>query len=371
MAAVSNIPIHIMIRLGQPLSLIFLVLISLFACKQKEQKAITIVWTTKQATGIAVPKPLLKNLEVDSISQHLQIRLENNPTAMLGEYSIHDDHILFKPLIPLSRGLRYEVVFRNDLISSINVPLANAAEAPVLVAVFPTSDTVPANLLKFYLQFSAPMRESEALQHIALLNDNNDTLSGVFLNLQPELWNKERTVLTVWLDPGRIKRDLVPNLQMGSPLQNGQRYSLAVSNKWKDVQGLPLRQSYNRKFLAGPRDTNSPQPQRWEMNLPEAGTVQPLEVGLREPLDYFLLQETIRILDEKGKAVGGTIRITNKETSFAFHPRKQWQPGRYRIYVDSHLEDLAGNNLERLFDRDLRVATLNKIIVEKEFIIGR
>ena len=43
--------------------------------------------------------------------------------------------------------------------------------------------------------------------------------AGTFLDLQPELWNAEGTVLTLWLDPGRIKRDLIPNKELGIPLK--------------------------------------------------------------------------------------------------------------------------------------------------------
>ena len=77
---------------------------------------------------------------------------------------------------------------------------------------------MPENLLKIYLRFSHPMREGQSDKYISLIKNGKDTLPDVFLNLQPELWNEDRTVLTVWLDPGRIKRDLQPNLKLGNPL---------------------------------------------------------------------------------------------------------------------------------------------------------
>ena len=36
-------------------------------------------------------------------------------------------------------------------------------------------------------------------------------MKSIFLELENELWNPEHTQLTLWLDPGRIKRDLIPN----------------------------------------------------------------------------------------------------------------------------------------------------------------
>lgn len=371
MTLTYNSLVRTMIRLSQSLSLIFFVLIFLITCKQKGKEDVTLVWNDKQATGILIPKSLLKDQHEDSILKYLQVRLENNSAVMLGEYNTSEDKIVFKPLIPFTRGLSYEVFIRNGLIGKLQIPSADPALAAKLFAVFPTADTLPENLLKIYLRFSAPMREGEAFKHIALSNHNNDTLPDVFLNLQPELWNTERTVLTVWLDPGRIKRDLIPNQKMGNPLNKGQQYTLSISNSWKDVQGLPLQQSYTKKFIVGARDSTSPNPELWILHLPAEGTDQPLKVSFKEPLDYFLISETISIVDEKGTSIPGKIKVINKETGFDFFPHKQWQPGQYCLRVASHLEDLAGNNLNKLFDRDIQLkqSKTDKKSVEKEFII--
>lgn len=371
MTRVSRFPINTLIRLSHWLSLIFFVLVIMPSCRLDEYKDISIAWTNNQATAIIIPRSLLKNPAGGSAEKYLQVRLKGNTTAMLGQYQTRDSHILFEPVIPLSRGSRYEVFSKNDLIGGVDVPVDSAATSPSVLAVYPTSDTLPENLLKLYFKFSAPMREGEALQHIVLLNANNDTLPDTFLNLQPELWNKERTVLTVWLDPGRIKRDLIPNRKMGNPLQNGQHYTLAVSDMWKNTEGLRLQQTYNRSFYVGPRDSSSPQPKLWKMELPVSGTLDPLKIIPGEPLDYFLLQETISVFDNNNEPVDGLIRVGDKETSFLFSPRKPWRPGRYHFRVASQLEDLAGNNLERLFDRDMLAPPVSreKNRGEREFII--
>ena len=368
MKAVYSLPILIIIRLGCLLSLIFFVLL-LSSCRQNKKEDISIVWDGKQASAILVPKSLLHH--TDSIPQLLQIRLKGKKVAVLGAYEVTSDYVLFKPVIPLSRGLSYEIFFKNDFIGAVAIPLANAAEAARIIAVFPSTDTVPENLLKVYFQFSAPMREGEALQHIHLLDQQGDTLSGTFLNLQPELWNKERTVLTLWLDPGRIKRELIPNQQLGNPIQSGKRYTLTVSNLWRDAQGLPLQQSYSKNFFVASRDSLSPEPEQWKLGLPKAGTIDPLVLTAGEPLDYFLLQETIRIINEKGNALAGKIKVMQHERAFHFIPAHPWQPGRYRMQVASYLEDLAGNNLQRLFDRDITAQQerAGRAFAEKQFAI--
>lgn len=349
----GNILKQRMIRLSYALSLIFFVCI-FPACTREDNKEITIVWNKEQAVGIAIPKRFLDHVPGDAVSNVLRIRVENNTTAMLGEYTASGNHIIFKPLVPLSPGMRYEVLLRNKVIGKLAIMMPDAARAPQLLGVYPTADTLPENLLKLYLQFSAPMREGEAMQHVYLSDDQGDTLENVLLDLQPELWNRERSALTLWLDPGRIKRDLIPNRQMGNPLAKGKQYTLGISGQWKSAGGLPLKQSYQKNFYVGDRDSIIPQPKRWELQLPAAKTRQALGVQFNEPLDHFLLQETIQIVDTNGKPVVGNSKVVSRETGFEFTPDKLWQPGRYRILIGAHLEDLAGNNLNRPFDRDLR-----------------
>ena len=63
-------------------------------------------------------------------------------------------------------------------------------------------------------------------------------------------------------------------------------------------------------------------------------------------------QEVISIMDDKENVVAGTLRVTGKEQGLEFHPAQKWRAGLYQLRTASHLEDLAGNNLERLFEKD-------------------
>lgn len=355
----------ISIRLCKLYSLIFFALIFFFSCRSKTSD-ITLVWENDRAVAISVPKNLLENT---ASANELHVRVEKSNLAMLGDITPEDDNILFRPVVPLTRGLVYEIFFRNTLIGKIKVPSANAAYAPVVVKVYPTADTLPENLLKMYIQFSRPMREGESQKFISMLDENNDTLAGIFLDLQPELWNKERTVLTVWLDPGRIKRDLIPNQQLGNPLQKGKQYTLKISGDWKDVQGLPLQQPYSKPFTVGIRDDHSPDPAKWKLHIPAAQTDQPVAIHFGEPLDHFLLMETIRIVDEKNDSIPGSIKIMHNENGIEFIATHKWKAGKYRLQTQSILEDLAGNNLNKLFDRDITVKKLNadKNLIERSF----
>ena len=342
-----------MIRLGLALSLIFFMFFSVPGCKQKSAQKVKIVWLDKQAIEVLIPKSLLKTNDFKNINDEVQVRLKASQVRMLGNIESADENFIFKPLVPLSPGRHYDIFYENNLIAQLTVPFADTANAPYVSAIYPSVDTVPENLLKIYLQFSSPMREGEALQHIYLLNEKADTLPGIFLDLQPELWNEERSALTLWLDPGRVKRDLIPNQRFGNPLKKGSHYTLVIDNDWKSTEGLTLRESYIKKFTVDERDEISPRPELWIIHLPSAKTTERLRIDFKEQLDYFLVKETVTVVNEKGIAIDGSITLLDNENGMTFIPETPWQPGRYRLRVASYLEDLAGNNLNRPFDRDV------------------
>ena len=278
--------------------------------------------------------------------------------------------VMFVPLVPFTSGLQYEVLLDDSLFASIEIPESNVA-SPELLSIYPTQDTVPENLLKIYLQFSQPMVEGRSLTYITLVQNEKDTLKGTFLDLQPELWNAEGTTLTLWLDPGRIKRDLIPNKELGSPLNAGNKYSLFVSNSWKSKNGKNLLKDYSKTFDTKQRDGNSPDPVQWRILVPPASTKEFLEIEFLEPLDYSILQEGIQVVNSQGDVISGTIQLSNEERTFKFSPDKPWTTGKFSLQIEARLEDLAGNNLNRLFDNDMEVKSLKneKTIFTKQFKI--
>ena len=60
----------------------------------------------------------------------------------------------------------------------------------------------------------------------------------------------------------------------------------------------------------------------------------------------------IKIVDTKDHLIAGYWNILENEQSMTFIPEKKWKKGNYRIIFDSHLEDVAGNNLENLLDHN-------------------
>ncbi len=127
---------RIYIRLHHLCSLIFFAFIFLLSCKQNKQRDIEIIWKDKRAIAISIPKSLLSYMDVDSINDRLKVYVEKHRSvAMLGEHEVQEESFIFKPLIPLTAGLGYEVYFDKKLIGKIKVPAANASDAPRLLMV--------------------------------------------------------------------------------------------------------------------------------------------------------------------------------------------------------------------------------------------
>jgi hypothetical protein len=54
--------------------------------------------------------------------------------------------------------------------------------------------------------------------------------------------------------------------------------------------------------------------------------------------------------DSAGAKIDGVAVVTERETRWAFAPGQPWGLTPYALHVDTEIEDLAGNNLEKLFD---------------------
>lgn len=278
--------------------------------------------------------------------------------SMLGSYEVAKDAIVFHPRYPLVAGLPYHVRFQ-DVETTVVLPKAPTSSTTVVAQVFPSGNELPANQLKFYLYFSAPMSIGDAYKYIRLLDDSGAEVPRAFLQTSYELWDSDRERFTLLLDPGRIKRGLRSNVEDGAPIVVGRNYRLVISADWPDGDGNPLRAPFEKSFRVTLPDRIAPDHRAWRVTAPAAGTTRPVQLQFNEPLDRPLLEELLMVLDERGEPVMGQIAITGGETQWQFRPRQPWRKGRYAIHVGAKLEDRAGNNLQRLFDEDVRIAKHN------------
>lgn len=285
--------------------------------------------------------------------------------AILGSYQVAAEVLRFEPRFPLALGLRYRAVLdlsrmpgrshagKSPLVAEFTVPKPPVQATTVVQQVYPSRATLPENQLKFYIHFSAPMSRGEAYDRVQLLDGSGKPMDTPFLELGQELWDPQGKRFTLFFDPGRIKRGLKPREDLGPVLEEGKSYTLVIDRQWSDAEGNPLKESYRKAFRVGPPDEQSPDPKTWKLQSPQAGRVDPLVVDLPEPLDHALLERVLRVTDAQGQTIPGIVTITQAETRWQFTPQQTWRAGRYQLVVETTLEDLAGNQIGRLFEVDV------------------
>lgn len=354
MKGICRISTKRLVRLAYISGLAFFV--CLFACHPESgNQSIDIQWKNEQAVAVIIPDAFATNIPEDSIFSLVTVNIADqpNPVGILGSFEQKEAGLLFTPMIPFTRGMHYDLRVRGTRVGGFKVPENNGGNAPRVTAIYPSGDTLPENLLKIYLHFDQPMREGLSGKYVKLIKNGRDTIDGAFLDLQPELWNPERTILTLWLDPGRIKRDLQPNKRLGAPMQRGTHYEVIISQAWTDARGKSLGKPYQKEFVTTAKDSLSPQPTQWALVPPASATKQALKIDFKEPLDHSLLQEVFSVQNSAGKKISGQWKVGKTEMQCSFIPDTNWQTGSYQVLIEPRLEDLAGNNLVRPFDRDI------------------
>lgn len=275
-------------------------------------------------------------------------------TALLGSFDGVGEQQRFTPVVPFTSGEAYEIRKGDEVLSKFIIPPSISEKTAEIIEIYPVQDTVPQNLLKIYIQFSRPMQNvGNALDYITVYNETEKKEEQLFLSLETELWNREHDRLTLWLDPGRIKTDLIPNREEGPPLSTGNDYILVISDTWKTTDGQTLKQGYRKTWHVTERDETKPDVENWNIIPPNPDSRSPLTIQFKEPVDFVLAKESLTIQNDNGEALSGQWEVSSLATSVRFIPTKFWDAGNYNLLVDAKLEDWAGNNLNRLFDENL------------------
>lgn len=291
------------------------------------------------------------------------IAADLNVPPMLGEYRLGRDVVRFEPRFPLQPGVTYRAVLRARgmlggrqtavLSSTFVLPSEQREPSTRVAAVHPSAAVLPENLLKFYVHFSAPMSRGYIYEHIQLLDDAGRAVELPFLEIDEELWNPELTRLTLFIDPGRIKRGVKPLEDIGPSLEAGRSFTLVIDSSWRDAQGTPLVAGFEKRFRVEAADRTPPDPAAWKLTAPGVGGRSPLMVGFPEPMDHALAQRLMVVTDAAGHRVEGEIELTEQERRWSFRPEANWRAGNYFLVVQTTIEDLAGNNIGKPFEVDL------------------
>jgi hypothetical protein len=269
-----------------------------------------------RVTGVA-PEVLAAVKEqspaASALTRAFAVYFEDATTPMLGDYQVDGNALRFTPRFPFMPERTHRAMFDPLALAEIlglperpapgvqrlsfRIDAPERRSATHVTAVYPSGDVVPANLLRIYIVFSQPMSRRGIERHIQLLGENGKPVEHPFLDLEDGLWDPGARRLTLVLDPGRIKRGLALNAVKGLPLRPGARYHLVISAEAKDAEGSPLAENFSKEYRVDPADRTTPDPRKWKLTVPRAGTRELLVVVADRALDQPLFERLVRVED--------------------------------------------------------------------------
>ncbi|MEM9408522.1 MAG: hypothetical protein AAGA81_20995 [Acidobacteriota bacterium] len=285
--------------------------------------------------------------------------------AMHGSADFARGELVFTPSFPFAAGVGYRASFDGAAFverfgglppSSAELDFRPAVDrvssTPRVVALYPSGDELPQNLLRMYLHFSEPMRQGVAWDHLRLEDAGGRVLELGLLELDHELWDPSGTRLTLLFDPGRLKSGLLPNREEGRPLDGQSTIAFVVDGSWHSAEGTPLGTEHRVVYAVGPPDHTQPRPAEWSLLPPGLDSREPLEIELDGPLDHGMLERSLVVLRE-GESIAVRASATRGERAVLLTPEEPWAAGSYIVQINSRLEDPSGNSVRRPFETRL------------------
>jgi hypothetical protein len=229
---------------------------------------------------------------------------------------------------------------------------AAPAEQPggtVVERVLPNAAEVPANLLKFYVFFSAPVRQTDRIfDQMHLRGEDGKEVYDPWRRFHQ--WSDDGKRLTLWIHPGRIKQGVNLREEFGPVLAPGHKYKLVIDRTIEDLPGNELARPFEREFTATAELHERVDMNRWSLRAVVGSHV--LRFTTDRPMDGLLMQRFLRVRDAVGNEVKGRL-IFGAQTCYEFHAEQPWRAETYTLESHELLEDLAGNTPVRVFDTDL------------------
>lgn len=293
--------------------------------------------------------------QIEAAGRDIRVFRGEALTALFGSVSREDGACRFSPALPLVAGETYRVEFQRAdggwQTERLRFDQPQAEAPTVSLAPFPA--VLPANALKLYLHFSQPMEQGVFLERITLHRPDESEVHGAFR--ETELWSPDGKRLTLWLHPGRQKTGVNLNRDEGPVLVAGERHVLKISAGWRSAAGVPIGRDMAFAITVTAVDHECPDPARWKVHAPKAGTREPMVVTFDEPLDPAMLTSALSVKDGPG-----VVQVSADARVWSWTPARPWQAGPHTLVIDPLLEDLAGNNLQHPFEVDRELNTPRK-----------
>lgn len=283
----------------------------------------------------------------------LKVYVRGAKTPIAGRYRPTGNTLSFVPAFGFEPGQDYVAhILTKDEEAQVafRIPIEDAVPPAAVTDIYPSGDILPENTLRFYIHFTVPMQPQVAFDFIKLRNASGAVDEAAFMRFRQELWNEDRTRLTVLIDPGRIKRQVATNLELGPALLAGQQYELLVEGGWSSADGVSTLSAYTKTFQASDALRTRPDTRFWTANTPCAGTREPLTITFDRPFDRHLLTRALRMETGASDKIEGVIQVSGAEHNWSFTPHEPWPAEDLHLLANPALEDVAGNNFRDLLD---------------------
>jgi hypothetical protein len=301
------------------------------------------------------------------------VRVVDASQPMMGAYEIASEAITFQPRFLPDPNISYEVSFSSNGLKTLfpktretqefsaTVSFDEAFKSPKVEAVFPTSQLLPANMLRLYVQFSSPMGLKNPYEYIRIVREDNVGIKEPFVEMEEGLWSRDRTRLTLLIHPGRIKRGVGPNITQGEVFEEGQSYRLEISDEW----GLDSDHVKQFKITESVRSTIDLK--EWEIMAPNSESSEILTIKTKKMLDKAIGERMVSVIDENGSQIKGLFHYNSVNMTLSFIPEQKWNATRYSILVNPRLEDVCGNTPMSEFDVEGNRKTVGGQLLELSF----
>lgn len=273
-------------------------------------------------------------------------------SAMAGRLRVAGGTATFTPAFGFEEGQSYTVRLGQDLTEFTVAPKAPVVP-PEVIAIYPEGAQLPENTLRFHIQFTTPMQPHRAAEFISLIGPDGTRDDAAFMAFKQELWNEDRSQLTLLMDPGRIKRGVAQNVALGPALLEGNAYTLLVSEGWPAAFRDQTAPRFEKRFVVSAPLRTLPDPALWEALPPRRKSLDPLVIRFDRPFDRQALGNALSLRDAEGQAISGQAAVLDDTAGWQFIPDTPWSGHHVDIHIDPRLEDVAGNNFHDLLDHAL------------------
>src|SRR3984957_20583881 len=213
----------------------------------------------------------------------------------------------------------------------------------VLIRISPEAKVLPANTLRFYLQFPRSGEAHFDRDDLWLLDEEERGGRDPFFVPSNELCSVDGRRLTILMEPGRIKRGLGTDPTHEPALVVGRTYSLVVT---------ALGQTARHTFRVSDPVLEAVDETRWRLVSPTAGSLDPAVVHFDRAMDAALCEDEIGVLTPAGELAATRVSLAPDGTAARLIPSHPWRVGEHRLVVSERLEDVCGNQLGGALDHN-------------------